>query len=575
MPRTTAQVQFPGGLVIEAPRETPLEAYIRAAWAVQPTLFHFPVIAGIVNGRLRELTYPIVRDSEVSAVMLNHSDGARIFRRTLTLLLLAAAHAEFPGVRLNIGYAVPNGAFYCMTLGRPPFTADEVARLDARMRALRDEDLPIGKQVLPLDEAVALFTKRGDMDKVRLLENRTRKDLTLYTLAGYSDYYYGYMTPSTGYLDPFALIHRPGGFLLQYPPSETPTELAATLPAESKIGAVFEQAETWLERIGITDMGLLNRAVRDGGIQELVLVAEAQHEQQLGSMAGEIYRRHHESDLRLILLAGPSSSGKTTSAKRLALHLLARGLRPFTIELDNYFVDRELTPRDEEGNYDFEALEAINLPLFNEQLVRLIEGEEVQLPRFDFMSGKSEAGPMGRLTRNQILICEGIHGMNPRLVTHIAPEKCYRIYVSPLSQLNLDAHNRIPTTDVRLLRRICRDAVQRGYNAAATIDRWASVRRGEKRNIFPYQENADAIFNASLVYELAALRPIAEPMLLQVEHGTRTHIEANRLLSFLRWVRPLSPAQTALIPDTSLLREFIGGSILADYHPGALTVKDV
>jgi uridine kinase len=276
-----------------------------------------------------------------------------------------------------------------------------------------------------------------------------------------------------------------------------------------------------------------------------------------------------------VLIAGPSSSGKTTCSKRLAIQLLAHGLRPFTLELDNYFIDRDLTPRDEEGNYDFESLGAINLPLFNTHLLDLIQGAEVQLPRFDFVLGKSIAGSVARLTENQILIIEGIHGMNPALVTKIPPERIFRVYVSALTQLNVDSHNRVSTTDVRMLRRICRDAVQRGHSATATITQWPSVRRGEKRNIFPYQENADVMFNSALTYELAALRPIVEPLLLQVEPGTRPFIEANRLLSFLRWVRPLTPRQQALIPDTSLLREFIGGSILQDYQPGDLKTKDV
>jgi uridine kinase len=267
------------------------------------------------------------------------------------------------------------------------------------------------------------------------------------------------------------------------------------------------------------------------------------------------------------LIAGPSSSGKTTFSKRLAIQLLAHGIRPFTLELDNYFVDRDLTPRDESGEYDFEALEAINLPLFNRHLLQLTSNESVQLPQFDFRQGKSLPGHKVQLQENQLIIIEGIHGLNPNLVSQIPPELIYRIYVSALTQLNVDSHNRVPTTDVRLLRRITRDAQYRGYSATDTLERWQSVRRGEKRNIFPYQENADAMFNSALVYELAAMRPLVEPLLLQVIPGTRPHIEAKRLLSFLGWVRPMTIAQLDIIPDNSLLREFVGHSTLQNYHP--------
>jgi uridine kinase len=338
--------------------------------------------------------------------------------------------------------------------------------------------------------------------------------------------------------------------------------------AYDKLSRVFRQADQWLKQLAIEDIGRLNSVVQQPNwLHELVLVAEALHEQNVASIARQIHEAHQQRGIRLVLIAGPSASGKTTFSKRLAIQLLAHGLRPFTLELDNYFVDREQTPRDEHGDYDFEALGAVDLPAFNSDLMQLIRHEEVQLPRFDFFSGKSYPGRRVQLKENQIIIVEGIHGLNPALVPEIPPELVFRVYVSALTQLNVDAHNRVPTTDVRLLRRIVRDANQRGYNATDTILRWPSVRRGEKDNIFPYQENADALFNSALVYELAALRPLAEPLLLQVEFGTQPHLEAKRLLSFLRWVRPLTTEQLELIPDTSLLREFIGKSSLANYHP--------
>lgn len=574
-PRSDVRLTFNGGLVLQASVGTTLEAFMLAAQAQAPEQFREPIIAGIIDGKLRELTYPIKRDARVEPIVMSMTDGGRIYRRSLVLLLTTAISELYPEARVNVGYAVPDGGFYCTVRGREPLNEVELNAVEAYMQELVAEDIPIQKRVVALDEATALFDARGDDDKVRLLEQRDRPELAMYSLRSRSDYYFGYMVPSTGYLKTFRLTQAHKGFILQYPKARDPQELTRIPTDSSKIATVFETAEQWLNRIGVEDVGRLNRLVREDNVQELILVAEAQHEQQIAYIAGEVYRRHHDHGLRLVLIAGPSSSGKTTFSKRLAIQLLAYGLRPFTLELDNYFVDRELTPRDEEGNFDFESLEAINLPLFNNHLLRLIQGEEVRLPAFDFVSGRSVEGSVGRLTDNQILICEGIHGMNPQLVTQIPNEKIFRVYVSALTQLNLDAHNRIPTTDVRLLRRICRDAVRRGYNAQATINRWESVRRGEKRNIFPYQENADVMFNSALVYELAALRRMAEPLLLQVEPTTRAHIEANRLLSFLRWVHPVTPDQEALIPDTSLLREFIGGSILDEYHPGALETRDV
>lgn len=373
------------------------------------------------------------------------------------------------------------------------------------------------------------------------------------------------MVPSTRYLNTYKLIHFKRAFVLQYPRSETPY-LLKPLRLYGKLHAVFEQADDWLEKFNIEDIGRLNRLVHTDKIPEVILVAEALHEQNIARIASQI-REKHDKGVRIVLIAGPSSSGKTTFSKRLAIQLLAHGLRPFTLEMDNYFVDRGKTPRDEKGDYDFESLHALNRELLNEHLLRLMDEELVQLPKFDFHTGASSPGRKVQLSMNQIIILEGIHGMNPELLPRVPSDNVFRIYVSVMTQLNIDMHNRIPTTDVRLLRRIMRDARTRGYSATDTLNRWNSVRRGEKRNIFPHQENADVMFNSALVYELAALRPLVEPLLLQVEPNTPPHIEANRLLSFLRWVEPLQVSQREMIPDTSLLREFIGGSILADYHP--------
>jgi len=346
---------------------------------------------------------------------------------------------------------------------------------------------------------------------------------------------------------------------LQFPRRHKPNELIP-LPEYPKLLSAFLQYGEWLNKLGIENVGSLNDAIQSGRSDQIILVSEAFHEQHLSEIARQIAERIEKS--RLILIAGPSSSGKTTTSRRLAVQLLALGISPFPLELDNYFLPREKTLLGEDGQPDFEAIEALDLPLLAEHLQKLVGGEKVQLPRFNFRSGRSEAGEEIQLKRGQPIILEGIHGMNPRLIPESLSGEAFRIYVSALTQLNLDRHNRVSTTDTRLIRRIVRDARERGYSATQTISRWESVRRGEKRHIFPYQENADVMFNSALVYELAALKPLAEPLLLQVQHGTLEYIEARRLLAFLEWFLPLD---INLVPETSIVREFLGGSILKDF----------
>ena len=565
-PRNTVRVTFKSGLVLEGPAGSTIEDFLKEAQNVAPEQFDSLIMGAVLDGKLREMAYPIIRDCDLQPVLLSSSDGGRIYRRSLVMLLTTAVEELWPETKVAVSYAVPDGGFYCKIQNHEPLGDEDLKTLEAKMRQIVDADDPISKRVVPLEAANSLFQNRNDDDKVRLLEQRTRDELTLYKLRHREDYYYGYMVPSTGYLQYFRLIKASGGFILQYPRKESPHTLGK-IGEFKKLTAVFQESDYWLTQMGVEDIGQLNRLVREDRVHELILVAEALHEQRVAQIASEIRHNHETQGLRIVLIAGPSSSGKTTFAKRLAIQLLAHGLRPFTLELDNYFVDRELTPRDEAGEYNFEALEAINLSLFNDHLLKLIEGEPVRLPRFDFITGKSVPGRNAQLNPDQIIIVEGIHGLNPDLVPNIPKAVIHRVYVSALTQLNVDAHNRVPTTDVRLLRRIVRDAQHRGYNAADTLQRWPSVRRGEKRNIFPYQENADVMFNSALVYELAALCSLAEPLLLQVKYATPEHIEANRLLSFLNWVHPLSDTQRDHIPDTSLLREFIGGSSLHDYHP--------
>lgn len=564
-PRSTVQVTFADGTILEGPVGTSLETFVRAYERRLPSQQALPV-AAIVDGMLRELTMPVTRDVSVQIVRTDSGDGSRIYRRSLAFLLTVAVAELFPGTQVVVDYALPSGGFFCKVRGRPPLSAAEVEQVKAHMREIVAACDPITRHEIPLDEARRLFEECGDDDKVRLLEFRNKDYLTIYRLREEVDYFYGYMVPHTGYLTLFNVLPEEDGFILQYPRRESPHIIRPHTPSP-QLTEVFRRTEEWLTLLGVEDIGQLNRAIRAGRARELVLVNEALHEQHVAQIASQIAARHRDG-LRIVLIAGPSSSGKTTFSKRLAIQIMANGLRPYTLEMDRYFVERHLTPRDESGEYDFEALEAVDLPLFNEQLLALTSGQPVRIPHYDFLTGRRsfEEQPV-TLSRDQILIIEGIHGLNPRLVQSLPTERLFRVYVSALTQLNIDRHNRVPTTDVRLIRRIVRDSIYRGYSALQTLSRWESVRRGEKRNIFPYQENADVMFNSALVYELAVLRPMAEPLLRQIEPGEQHYIEARRLLSILGW---LVPMDANLVPDNSLLREFIGGSILRDYVPGIL-----
>lgn len=556
-PRRTTQARFPGGRTFEAPVGTPVEAYVQAAYDDHPV----PTIAALVDGTLRELAYPLRRDAQVTPVFLSDSDGVRIYRRSLAFLMVTAISELYADVQVVVDHSLPFGGYFCRVLGREPFSTEELTTIEARMRAIVDENAPIIKERVPMEEALEMFHQRKEDDKVRLLSHRRKDYLILYRLHDFRDYFHGYMLPSTGYLRYFALHPSPPGFVLQYPRRHWPTELRpyAEYP---RLSAVFREYGDWLHLLGVEDVGSLNEAIEKSRIQEIVLVSEALHERRIAEIAREIAERH--AQVRLVLIAGPSASGKTTFSKRLSIQLLAHGVRPFPLALDDYFVDREKTPRDEKGGYDFESLHALDLPLFNEQLLALMEGKEVTLPHFDFQAGTRGEGATVQLGPDHVILVEGIHGMNPNLVPAIPRARTFRIYVSALTQLNIDRHNRVPTTDTRLIRRIVRDATFRGYTAEETLNRWESVRRGEKRHIFPYQEHADVMFNSALVYELAVLKPLVEPLLLQIEPPNPRRVEAKRLLAFLEWFVPCPPD---LVPDNSILQEFIGGSILRDYVP--------
>ncbi|MBM3121978.1 MAG: nucleoside kinase [Chloroflexi bacterium] len=553
--RPTVQILLPEGCVLEGPRGASLAEFLSS-----PGTAAAPIMGGVVNGELRELTYPIETEARVRPVTMGEADGMRIYRRSLTFLLAAAFEAQYADLRLTVDHSVSSGGYFCQVSGGE-LSADGLARLEARMRELVEFDLPFAKSEVKLEEAIAYFRDKGYQDKAQLLTHRRKPTLVLYSLGKLRDYHHGYMVPSTGYLRWFALSPAEGGFTLQFPRRHKPTELQAP-PRYAKLLTAFRLYGDWLDRLGISSVGSMNDAIVAGRAREIILVAEALQEAQIAAIAQQIVARRKAA--RVVLIAGPSCSGKTTFSKRLSVQLLAQGVSPLPVELDSYFVDREKTPVDDQGEYDYEALEALDLARLNSDLRRLVGEETVRLPRYDFKAGRRVEGEMARLGADQVLILEGIHGLNPGLLPGIPSSQAFRIYASALTQLNLDRYNRVSTTDTRLIRRIVRDATQRGYSAADTIRRWESVRRGEKRHIFPYQENADVTFNSALVYEGCALAPLAEPLLRQVTFATPEHIEAKRLLRFLEWFLPVDPG---LIPDNSILREFLGGSILTEFSP--------
>jgi uridine kinase len=559
-PPSTVHVNLIGFGNYEGPVDESMEPFV---WqALQDHNSAELPLAVLVDGRLRELTTLLKKDARAEIIGMSHPDGARIYRRSLTLLLVAAIANLFPEENVAIEHAMPFGAYYCTMVDRPPLTQEEIAQVEAEMWRLVHADLPITRRRAPVEEMVDLFADVGDESKVNLLAHLRKESLAIYKLDQVENYFHGYMAPSTGYLAWFALSPYDGGFLLRFPRRSHTTELMPIQPGSPLLSA-FQEYREWMERMALSNLGALNNRVVEGKMSEIVLISEALHERRIVRIASTIAdswaKRSPRERIRVVLIAGPSSSGKTTFAKRLGVQLLANGIRPYALSLDNYFVERTLTPLDEDGNYDFESLQAINLPLLNQQLLALMNGEEVTLPNFNFFTGRSEEGETVQIEPNQVLIVEGIHGLNPQLTTALDPACTLRVYVSVVAHLNMDLHNRVSTSDVRLLRRICRDNSHRGYTASQTIDSWLRVRRGEEQNIFPFQGNADVVFNSALLYELCVLRPLVEPLLLQIDWDTPPYVEARRLLSLLRWVRPV---EADVVPDNSIIREFIGGSIL-------------
>ena len=555
-PRTEIEVELPDGRLVRGPRGSQIANILGSI----PEWKGSKIVGAVVEGNLRELSFALERDAFIKPLNLSTSDGSKIYRRSLTFLLETAFEQLYGESFIAIDHSVPSGGYFCKVLGRPPLSKEEIKALQKKMEELVIADLPIQKEKVSLKTAIKYFKEKSYKDKLRLLKYRNKPYLILYKLGSHRDYHHGYMVPSTGYLDVFRLLPRGEGFILQYPRRNSPKVLFK-MPSYTKLLKIFEQYSSWLQSLDIESAGALNDSISNGSIREVILVSEALHEQKIAQIASKIAGKVPET--KIVLIAGPSSSGKTTFSKRLAIQLLTHGISPFALEMDNYFVDRDKTPKDTNGEFNFEAFEAINTQLLDSNLKALLSGEKVRLPKYNFKTGKSGFGEEIQLNENQVIIIEGIHGLNPTLIADLNRKNTFRIYVSCLTQLNLDYYNRISTTDTRMLRRIVRDANSRGFAAQRTIELWESVRRGEREYIFPYQENADEIFNSALVYELSALKPLVEPLLRQIAFGSEGYLEAKRLLAFLEWFLPIN---NDLIPDNSILREFIGNSILADFH---------
>ena len=516
-----------------------------------------PFLAAYGNNRIKELNYRIYKPVTVRFIDITSFEGIRVYQRTISFILQKAVRELFPDRTLYIRHSLGASGFYCEISGFGPIPAEHLDAIKARMRGIIDRNLPIQGVKMLTDTARKIYEGFGMADKIALLDSRPRLYSKIYTIDSLPGYFYGALTPSTGYTPQFDLHPYYNGFFIALPLRTDPTRLHQSVHQE-KMFDVFHQYQSWVEIMGVPTVGQLNSKVLAGDASELIKIAEAFHENKLAQVAGCVAEANRERGVRLVLISGPSSSGKTTFAKRLGVQLRVLGLNPVLISLDDYFVDREKTPRDENGEYDYEALEAIDLEQFNDHLKRLERGESVDIPRYDFISGTRQwhDNPL-QLDERSVLIVEGIHGLNPALTPGVPESRKFKIYVSCFTSVALDNVSRIATSDNRLLRRLTRDYRTRGNDALSTLARWESVRRGEEKHIFPYQENADVMFNSSLFYEISVLRRFAEPILREVPDTVPEYGEAKRMLKFLDNFIPISPEE---IPPTSLLREFIGGS---------------
>ena len=517
--------------------------------------FDHDIVLVLENNKMRELFRKVKDGATVTFLTTGQIDGYNTYRRSATLLLLKAIYdvEGMEAVRgMKVEFSVSEG--YYVSSKKMPVDQETLDRIEKRMKELVNENLPIEKHSIPVEEAIEHFAEHGMVDKARLFRFRRSSSVNVYLLDNFEDYYYGYMVPSTGYLKYFKLIPYDEGFVLEFPPRKTP-ETFGPFKEQHKVFQTLKSSTKWGEILDVGTVGALNEQISAGNIGNIILAQEAIMEKELGNIAEQIAAL---PDKKLIMIAGPSSSGKTTFSHRLSIQLMAHGLKPHPIAVDNYFVERVDTPKDENGQYNFECLEAMDIELFNQQMSALLRGEEVYMPTFNFISGTKEyKGNSLKLGPEDVLVIEGIHCLNDALSYSLPAENKFKIYVSALTQMNIDEHNRIPTTDGRLLRRMVRDARTRGASAQKTISMWPSVRRGEDENIFPYQESADVVFNSALIYELSVLKQYAEPLLFGIKPEEPEYLEAKRLLKFLNYFQGID---SNMIPGNSILREFIGGS---------------
>lgn len=511
------------------------------------------IVAAIIDNRLRELTFTLVEDAQVELIDLSNQDGVRIYQRSLLLVLIRAAMECFSDIHLTVENSLNKGLYVEVNFDRA-LTAADLKLIKAHMTEIIENNELFMKERVSKEEAAMIFEELRMGSKKRLLDYREKDYINIYSLGWIKNYFYGYMVPSTHYLMQFDLKLYAKGLILIHPDKFSQTKLPEYVE-QAKLAQIYNESERWGRILNVSYVYNLNDIIMENKYEEIIRIAEALHEKKIAQIADQIV----SSGKRIVLIAGPSSSGKTTFANRLMIQLKVNGLRPIALGTDDYFVDREKTPIDEEGNYDFESLDAVDTELFNENVASLLAGETVNLPKFNFLTGKREFdGRKLKIEQDQPLVIEGIHGLNEKMTASIERQFKFKIYISALTQLNIDEHNRIPTTDSRLLRRIIRDNRTRGHSAAATIQRWPSVRLGEERYIFPFQEEADVMFNSALVYELSILKKYAEPLLEGIDTKSREVIEAKRLLKFLSYFKSID--SDSAVPSTSILKEFIGGS---------------
>ena len=537
------------GQKYEVPAGSTLEEFY-AMTDLQMT--HGPINAH-VNNKVEGMHYRLYTPRVVEFLDITSPSGLRAYTRTLFFVLCKAVHDLYERCKVAIDIPVSNGYYVDLNIGHP-VTLEDAGKIRRRMQEIIDAAMPVHRHETTTDEAIWMFESLHTFSKVKLLKGTGRLFTTYYDIDGYVDYYYGSLLTNTSQLYLFGVEKYYDGLLLRLPSRDNPDELGEMIHQDKMFG-IFKEHHRWQDILGLRTIGDLNEAIDKGLSGRLIQISEALQEKKIAQIADEIARRR---DIKMVLIAGPSSSGKTTTCKRLSVQLAVNGIKPVGISLDDYFVDREQTPRDAKGDYDFEHLHALNLDLLNQQMSALLSGEEVELPRYNFQQGRSEwSGRKLKLAADEVLVVEGIHALNPELMAQVPRERVFRVYASALTTLLLDRHNYIPTTDNRLLRRIIRDYKYRGVSAVDTIRRWPSVRAGENRWIFPFQEHADAMFNTAMLFELAVIKSQAEPLLEQVPENVPEHAEAYRLLKFLRYIKPIPDTQ---IPPTSLLREFLGGS---------------